>query len=303
MKRKRCAFTLVELLVVIGIIAVLVGILLPALTKARQQATLIACQSVERQFYNLWQMYAADYRGYAIPARFQTVGAEYDFFEAGLIGQELNKNKSAFSNSGRGLDLASIIKFVFTCPARDHSGDPNADDAAAMGNVAKYWGDYIYNTWMGSYKLDGSGNFDPVNSRPFLKVSGVPNNVIILMESYKPNIYRNAGVWTPQNNLPGNNYKAYFEKFSEIFVQTNPTAGQPSSGLTLLRVGLPHVKLKKMNVLSADGHISTIDPYKDFFTNSNNQATIRDYLWDAKDKFSAPAVTGHPGWKRSAPGI
>jgi prepilin-type processing-associated H-X9-DG protein/prepilin-type N-terminal cleavage/methylation domain-containing protein len=114
--RRRHAFTLVELLVVIGIIALLIGILLPALNKARQQASKLACAANLHNMGLLMAMYVDQYKESFPMSRgvFDSTGAEMTW--GALLSQMMHVGfGSAASVASSNANVAKS-RGIFICP-------------------------------------------------------------------------------------------------------------------------------------------------------------------------------------------
>jgi prepilin-type processing-associated H-X9-DG protein/prepilin-type N-terminal cleavage/methylation domain-containing protein len=110
-------FTLVELLVVIGIIAALIALLLPALSRARSQARDVSCMSNLRQIGIAFTAYSADYHGLAPPPLATlTLPAGQLFWQEALWGYLIPSRPLPSDATTIGSKHVWLTGTVFTCP-------------------------------------------------------------------------------------------------------------------------------------------------------------------------------------------
>ena len=131
--RVATAFTLVELLVVIGIIALLISILLPALNSARRQANATKCLTQLREIGNTFQYYALEYKGYYPPAQLRGESpATYS----------LGDNTFVFGSTAMGGNGIYWFNFLQKYVSKSKIGNVETSnaDAAAAKTKSIFWG-------------------------------------------------------------------------------------------------------------------------------------------------------------------
>jgi len=176
-------FTLVELLVVIGIIAVLIAILLPAIGRARKQANTTACMATLRNLGQALAVYESENRG-SLPYSYYTSNAPasgnaevasdtnsgvYVWWSVlrAYMRKGSNLDNSVINNDG---STATRFMPAFACP---EGHDPNAgcDYGSNMMAMPEY-------NWE-SFPANQSQNFVKYGCKPLKQTQLYPDNIIL----------------------------------------------------------------------------------------------------------------------------
>ena len=256
MKRSdpKAGFTLVELLVVIGIIAILISILLPALSRAKDQANKTACLSNVRQLGTAFMLYASDFKDKCpMGARSDNPG------NVDLAGDWIHYRNGL---AGRGIDSSAIqpyvklkgeaLKRLLRCP----SDRPEV----RVGGGSGAFSNYQYSYSMNMYFDPRPGYFPAANGQPIrLSSTKRSSQKILLAEENEKTI--NDGLWAPgdHTSLPptDSNWVVRWDWLSLRHDNWQKEA-EPAMPNTGALANLPNLKRRGV-VVFADGHADFVE--------------------------------------------